>query len=82
MVVEHGTCLSLDSDTSFSLDVEPVQTLGISTFFNDTSNLEQAVTQGTLPMVDVGDDAEIAEALYRDGGDTFLEVGLHLSGLG
>ncbi|KAH0373698.1 hypothetical protein KCU65_g250, partial [Aureobasidium melanogenum] len=78
---QHGTRLGLDSDTSFSLDIEPVQTLGISTFFNDTSNLQQTVTQGAFSMVDVSDNTEVAKALYRDGGDSFLEVGLHLSGL-
>jgi hypothetical protein len=76
VVVEHSTCLSLDSDASFSLDVEPVQTLSISTFFNDTSDFQKAVAQGALSMIDVGDNAEVAEALYGDGGDASLELGL------
>jgi len=82
MIVQHGTCLGLDGNASFSLDIELVQNLSISTFFNDTSEFEQAVAQGTLSMVDVSDDAEVAEAVYGDGGDTFLEFGLHLSDLG
>ena len=71
VIVQHGTCLGLDGNASFSLDIELVQNLSISTFFNDTSEFEQAVAQGTLSMVDVSDDAEVAEAVYGDGGDTF-----------
>jgi hypothetical protein len=37
--------------------------------------LEQAVGQGALAVVDVGDDAEVAVALDGDGGDALLELG-------
>jgi hypothetical protein len=81
VVVKHSTCLSLDCDASLSLYVESIQTLSISTFFYDTSDFQQAVAQRTLSMIDVGDNAEVAKALYRDGSYTCLELGSHLSDL-
>lgn len=81
VVVQHSTRLSLDGDASFSLDIELVQDLSISTLFDDSGQLEQAIAQGALSVIDVGDNAEVAKAVYGNGGDALLQLRLRLDGL-
>lgn len=50
--------------------------------FDGAGELEQAIAKGAFAMVNVGDDAEVAEAVNWDGGDALLEVGLGSIGHG
>jgi len=58
--------LGLDGDAAFALDVHPVQVLrphlpGV----DHTGQLQHPVGQRGLAVVDVGDDAEVADSLRR-----------------
>ena len=56
----HG--LALDGDAALALDVHAVQVLGPHlTWVDDPGDLQHAVGQGRLPVVDVRDDAEIPD---------------------
>jgi hypothetical protein len=58
--------LEFDRDPSLAFDIHRIEILG-SHFprVNRATELEQAVRQGGLAMVDMGDDAEIADAVER-----------------
>jgi hypothetical protein len=56
----HG--LRLDRDPAFPLDIHPVQVLSThEPLLDDTRRLQHAVGEGRLPVVDVRDDAEVAD---------------------
>jgi hypothetical protein len=74
VVVYHGARLRLDRDAALALDVELVENLLVAAHGDGARELEQAVRQGALAMVDVGDDAEVAEAVHRNCRDTLLEL--------
>ncbi len=61
--------LALDGDAALALDVHPVQVLGAHLApVDDAGQLQHPVGQGGLPVVDVRDDAEVADhGLVRAG---------------
>ena len=70
----HG--LAFDSDATFTLNIHTIQVLiaHVSTC-NHPGELKHAVSQGGLAVIDVSDDAEIADALLR-GGRGLNQLGL------
>ena len=63
---EHPYGLHLDSDTSLALEVHLIENLVAHLALgNRPRTLKQAVGQGTLSVVDVGDNAEITYILHR-----------------
>ena len=61
--------LRLDGDAAFALEVHRVEVLGTHLAGIDREGqLEDAVRQGRLPMVDMADDGEIADDLRGDHG--------------
>ena len=60
----HAHRLGFDGDAAFALDVHAVEVLGSHVALLDgPGHLEHAVGQGRLAVVDVSDDAEIADQL-------------------
>ena len=55
MIVYHTTSLGLDSNTTFSLDIEFVKDLLVSSWGNGARKLEQPVAECTFAMIDVSD---------------------------
>jgi len=65
MVVLHFDGVALDGDATLALEVHVVQQLGLLlTLLDGTGLLQEAVRQGALPMVDVGDNAEVSNVLH------------------
>ena len=66
VLVIEPNALEFDRDTPLAFDVHRIEVLG-SHFprVDRATQLEQAVRQGGLAMVDVGDDAEIADTVER-----------------
>ena len=61
-LVVHGDRLTLDGDPPFPFQVHLVQELGFHILGADRAgNLQEAVGEGGLTVVDVGDDAEISD---------------------
>ena len=74
----HAHRLGLDGDAPLALDVHPVQVLVAHLPLGDhPGELQHAVGQGRLPVVDVRDDAEVADAagIGAGGADERLEGG-------
>ncbi|SLC63429.1 Uncharacterised protein [Mycobacteroides abscessus subsp. massiliense] len=54
--------LCLDGDAALTLDIHAVQVLRAhGTLVDHTGQLQHPVGQGRLPVVDVGDDAEVTD---------------------
>ena len=65
----HAHGLGLDGDAALTLDVHAVQVLGAHVAgLDDAGGLEHAVGQGGLAVVDVRDDAEVAQPGLLGGG--------------
>lgn len=75
VVVNHGARLGLDRDAAFSLDIEFVQNLLVAASLYGTRDLQQSVTERALAVVNVRDNAKVAEPLNGDPGDPFLQRG-------
>ena len=61
--------LGLDRDPALALEVHRVEHLGLHFLRVDgAGELEDAVGQGRLAVVDVGDDREVADVVHRRGG--------------
>lgn len=73
VVVQHATCLRLDRDPSFSLHVQFVQNLLVTSRLDRASELQQPVTERTLAMINMSYDTEVAESLDGDSGDSHLK---------
>src|SRR5919197_338800 len=62
--VLHAYGLRLDRDAPLPLELHGVEELGaVVAGIDGTGELEDAVGQGRLPVVDVGDDREVADAV-------------------
>jgi hypothetical protein len=62
----HAHGLGLDGDASLPLDVHAVEVLGAhGTLVDHPGDLQHPVGQGRLPVVDVGDDAEVPDQVRR-----------------
>jgi hypothetical protein len=60
--------VALDRDASFPFQVHTVEDLVVHFPFRERSGqLEKSVGQRALPMIDMRDDAEIANAIQRCG---------------
>ena len=58
----HPDSLALDGDAAFALNIHPIQILRASSpFINHPGQLEHPIGKGRLAMIDVGDDAKIAD---------------------
>lgn len=65
----HPHRLALDRDAALALDVHPVQVLRAHVTVGDhPGDLEHAVGESRLAVIDVGDDAEIADLRGRRRG--------------
>jgi hypothetical protein len=53
-----------------------VEDLLVASGFDGARELQQAIAESTLAMVDMGNDAKIAEAVYWDGLNAPFEVRL------
>ncbi|MNZ65138.1 hypothetical protein D3C78_833240 [compost metagenome] len=61
-VVVQGHAVRLDGDAALALEIHGVQHLGLHLAIGQAAaDLDEAVGQGRLAMVDVGDDGEIAD---------------------
>ncbi len=62
LVPRHAYGLALDRDAALALDIHPVQVLiAHPPRIHHAGQLQHPVGQGRLPVVDVGDDAEVAD---------------------
>ena len=66
MLVHHLNGVALDGDSSLTFKIHIIQSLLLQpSFIYSTSSLQQSVGQGTFPVVDVGNNAEITDILHR-----------------
>ena len=64
-LVHHADGVCLDSDTTFALEVHGVEHLGLHLARGQRAGeLEKAVGEGGLAMVDVRDDREVADVTW------------------
>jgi hypothetical protein len=80
VIVNHRACLRLDGNASLSFHIQLVEELLLASRLDCPSNLQQAIGECALAMVDVRDDAEIAEAIDWDVSDPPFEVRFDLQG--
>jgi hypothetical protein len=67
-LVEHADGLGLDSDAPFAFEVHRVEQLCPHLALGDgVGELEDAIGQGRLAVVDVGDDREVADVSLIHG---------------
>src|SRR5699024_3480037 len=78
----HG--LTLDGDAALAFDVHPIEVLRAhAAFVEDTRELQHPIGQCRLPVVDVRDDAEVADELARGAvGSRCVRGGWHAVFLG
>ncbi len=63
--VRHGDGIRLDRDPALALDIHRVEDLVAELAILDPpTGLDQTVGQGRLPVIDVGDDAEISDVFH------------------
>lgn len=70
--VEHRTCLRLHSDTTLSFDIQLVENLLVRAGLDGAGQLEQAIAESALPMINMGDNTEIPVPLDGYCGDALL----------
>ena len=64
----HTHCLAFDGDAAFALNIHTIQVLIAHISTGDhTGELEHAVSQSGLAVIDVSDDAEITDTFLRSG---------------
>jgi hypothetical protein len=64
----HPHRLGLDGDAALALDVHPVEILRAhGALVDDAGQLQHPIGKGRLAVIDVGDDAEVADQLRRRG---------------
>jgi hypothetical protein len=80
VIVNHRACLRLHGNASLSFHVQLVEELLLAAWLDRPGNFQQAIGECALAMVDVRDDAEVAEAIDRDVSDPPLEVRFDLQG--
>jgi hypothetical protein len=63
--VVHLDGVALDGNAPFALEVHVVERLFLKFAGVDRSgHLEQSISEGTLPMINMGDDAEVSYVLH------------------
>ena len=66
--VLHGDWVRLDRDAALALQIHGVQNLLLLVTVGDrVGDFQKTVRQGGLPVIDMGDDAEVADILNRHG---------------
>lgn len=75
VIVQHTTGLRLHRDTSFTFHIQLIEDLLVPARQDGPGELEQPVTEGGLAMINVSDNAEVAEPFDGDGGDASFELG-------
>ena len=66
--VPHLNGVALDGNSTLSLQIHVVQGLLLELALTHRSGLlEKAIRQGALAVIDVGDDAEVADVLHGKG---------------
>ena len=66
--VPHLNGVALDGNSTLSLQIHVVQGLLLKLALTHRSGLlEKAIRQGALAVIDVGDDAEVADVLHGKG---------------
>ena len=71
----HAHRLALDRDAALALDVHAIQVLVAHLArLDDAGELEHAVRERRLPMIDVGDDAEVTDLRLRGMGRANLRL--------
>ncbi len=63
--IQHAACLRLDGDATLALYIELIQYLLVPPRLDRACELEEAVAERALSMVDVGNNAEVAISLDR-----------------
>ncbi len=64
-LVGQADCLALDGDAPFALDIHGVQDLILEIpGRHDVRGLDQAIREGRFPVIDMGDDAEVANKVH------------------
>lgn len=81
VVVNHGTCLRLDSDASLSFHIKFVHNLSRTTLLDGSCQLEEAIAERALAMINMRYNAKVPETLYRYSSYPLLQVCLDFSGL-
>lgn len=72
VIIQHGTSLCLDCDSSFSFHVQFVQNLLVSTLFNRPSKLQQSVRKCRFAMINMRYDAKVAKPFEGDCCNSFF----------
>ena len=65
VAVYHAARLCFDRNTALPLHIELVQELLLASQFDCAGELEETVAKGALAMVDVRDNTEVPEPIYR-----------------
>ncbi|MNZ64179.1 hypothetical protein D3C78_823450 [compost metagenome] len=79
-LVVQGDAVGLDGDAALTLQVHGVQYLGLHLAVGQAAaHLNEAVCQGRLAMVDVGDDGEIADMTQVTHGSTLEKAASRLA---
>ncbi|KAI6767776.1 hypothetical protein HG530_005785 [Fusarium avenaceum] len=76
VLVDHGTRLRLDGNTTFALNIELVENLLIRIASRYRARIfQQSIAQGAFPMVDMRHDTKVAVSLDRNRGNSSLKLG-------
>ena len=75
MCPRHAHRLAFDRDSAFALDVHAIEVLVAHLArLDDAGQLEHAVRERRLPMIDMGDDAEVTDLPLRGMGRANLRL--------
>ena len=75
MLVDHTTSLGFDCDAPFSLYIQLIQNLLVSTRFNGPRELQQSIAESTFAMVNMCHNTEVSETFNWDGLNAALNLG-------
>jgi len=78
VIIHHRAGLRLHGDAAFALHIQLVEELLLPARLDGAGQLQQAVAERALAMVDVRDDAEAPEAVDGDLRDALLQLRLDL----
>jgi hypothetical protein len=64
--VIHLNCMALDGDPAFALKVHIIERLLLNISIADSAScLQQTISKGAFPVIDVRNDAEISDVLHK-----------------
>lgn len=76
VVIDHGTCLRFDSNTSLAFNIQFVQHLLVHPRLDSPREFEQSIGECAFAMIDVCDDAEVAVPVNGNIGDAAFDIGI------